>query len=181
MRKLKLKELKRKTVEEFRETPKLPLVVILDNIRSGMNIGSIFRTSDALLIEKIYLTGISATPPHREILKTAIGSTDSVNWEYIESIEDCVKQVKSSGYKTFAVEQTTTSIQLSAIDEIPITPIALIFGNEVDGVSDSILSDVDGAIEIPQFGTKHSLNVSVCAGICLWAFHQKLSAVKSQS
>lgn len=177
MRKLKLKELNRKTVEEYQKTKKLPLVVILDNIRSGMNIGSIFRTSDALLIEKIYLTGISASPPHREILKTAIGSTDSVNWEYMESIDNCIKHVKSSGYQTFAIEQTTTSVQLSAIDEIPNTPIALIFGNEVDGVSDSILTNIDGAIEIPQFGTKHSLNVSVCAGICLWAFHQKLSSV----
>lgn len=179
MRKLKLKELNRKTVEEYKGTTKLPLVVVLDNIRSGMNIGSIFRTSDALLIDKIYLTGISSTPPHREILKTAIGATDSVDWEYMESIDNCIKDLKGSGYLTFAVEQTTKSIELSSIDTIPNGPTALVFGNEVEGVSDSILAELDGAIEIPQYGTKHSFNVSVCAGICLWAFNQKLLAAQS--
>lgn len=177
MRKLKLKELNRKTVQEYHETKKLPIIVILDNIRSGMNVGSVFRTCDAFLIEKIYLTGITSTPPHREILKTAIGATESVPWEYMESVENCVKHVKTRGYQTFAIEQTTTSIELSDIDKIPNRPIALIFGNEVEGVSNNILSDLDGAIEIQQFGTKHSLNVSVCAGICLWSFHQKLLMV----
>lgn len=175
MRKLKLKELNRKTVQEFKAATKLPYVVVLDNIRSAMNVGSVFRSSDAFLVEKICLTGITAKPPHREILKTAIGATDSVDWEYFTSIEDCVLNLKNSGYQIYGIEQTTDSIQLSDIDKIEDGPVALIFGNEVNGLTDTILPQLDGAIEISQFGTKHSLNISVCAGICLWSFYQKFS------
>jgi len=175
VRKLKLKELNRKSVEEFKSIEKLPYVVVLDNIRSAMNVGSVFRTSDAFLVDKIFLTGITAKPPHREILKTAIGATDSVEWEYVESIDDCLQRLKGLGYALYGIEQTTDSLALSDIDQINKSRIALIFGNEVNGLTDSILPVLDGAIEIPQFGTKHSLNISVCAGICLWSFFQKLS------
>jgi len=175
VRKLKLKELNRKSVEEFKSIEKLPYVVVLDNIRSAMNVGSVFRTSDAFLVDKIFLTGITAQPPHREILKTAIGATDSVEWEYVESIDDCLQTLKEDGYALYGIEQTTDSLPLSEIDKVDKSPIALIFGNEVNGLTDSILPALDGAIEIPQFGTKHSLNISVCAGICLWSFFQKLS------
>lgn len=175
MRKLKLKELNRKSVEEFKSIEKLPYVVVLDNIRSAMNVGSVFRTSDAFLVDKIFLTGITAQPPHREILKTAIGATDSVEWEYVESIDDCLQTLKKLGYTLYGIEQTTDSLSLSEIDKIENSPIALIFGNEVNGLTDSIIPILDGAVEIPQFGTKHSLNISVCAGICLWSFFQKLS------
>lgn len=175
MRKLKLKELNRKTVEEYKTVEKLPYVVVLDNIRSAMNVGSVFRTSDAFLVKKMYLTGITAQPPHREILKTAIGSTESVDWEYYSTVEECIQELKTLGYKIFGIEQTTHSIELSTIEIMQNESIALIFGNEVNGISDSILKELDGAIEIPQYGTKHSLNISVCAGICLWSFFQKLA------
>jgi len=175
VRKLKLKELNRKTVEEYKTVEKLPYVVVLDNIRSAMNVGSVFRTSDAFLVKKMYLTGITAQPPHREILKTAIGSTESVDWEYYSTVEECIQELKTLGYKIFGIEQTTHSIELSTIEIMQNESIALIFGNEVNGISDSILKELDGAIEIPQYGTKHSLNISVCAGICLWSFFQKLA------
>jgi tRNA G18 (ribose-2'-O)-methylase SpoU len=167
MRKLKLDELERLTVDEFVSTEKTPIIVVLDNIRSALNVGSIFRTSDAFAIEKIIICGISATPPNREINKTAIGATESVAWEYFESICDAIKKLKDEDFKIIGVEQTDQSILLpefKATNE----KMAVIFGNEVDGISDEILGMIDTCIEIPQFGTKHSLNVSVCAGIVLW-------------
>lgn len=167
MRKLKLHELERMTVDEFVSTEKTPIIVVLDNIRSALNVGSIFRTSDAFAIEKIIICGISATPPNREINKTAIGATESVAWEYFESISDAIKKLKDEDFRIIGVEQTDQSILLpefKATNE----KMAVIFGNEVDGISDEILGMIDTCIEIPQFGTKHSLNVSVCAGIVLW-------------
>jgi tRNA G18 (ribose-2'-O)-methylase SpoU len=167
MRKLKLDELERLTVDEFVSTEKTPIIVVLDNIRSALNVGSIFRTSDAFAIEKIIICGISATPPNREINKTAIGATESVAWEYFESISDAIKKLKDEDFRIIGVEQTDQSILLpefKATNE----KMAVIFGNEVDGISDEILGMIDTCIEIPQFGTKHSLNVSVCAGIVLW-------------
>lgn len=175
MRKLKLQELKRPTLAEYQATEKLPIVVVLDNIRSGMNIGSVFRTCDAFNINKIYLTGISAQPPHREITKTAIGATESVEWEYIENIVACVSDLKNNGHIICGIEQTDQSQSLWEFKLQEKKPVALILGNEVNGISDSVLPLLDSAIEIQQFGTKHSLNVSVCAGICLWYVSKSLS------
>ena len=168
MRKLKLQELNRPSLEEYKVSEKLPIVVVLDNIRSGMNIGSVFRTSDAFQIQKIYLTGISATPPHREITKTAIGATESVDWKHIEDVAQSINQLKEKGFIIYGIEQTDSSIPLTEIQEQLDKPIALVFGNEVNGISEAVLPLLDKAIEIQQFGTKHSLNISVCAGICLW-------------
>ena len=166
MKKLKLHELGRVSVDEYSEVKKVPLIVVLDNIRSAMNVGSIFRTSDAMAISKIYLCGISATPPNREITKTAIGATDSVEWQYFESTELAINSLKIEGYEVIAIEQTDSSIEL--MDYQPKKDnIAIVLGNEVNGVDSEVLPLLDGAIEIDQYGTKHSLNVSVCAGIVL--------------
>lgn len=168
MKKLNLLELNRISIENFKKTEKKDLIIILDNIRSALNIGSIFRTADAFLFKKIILTGICATPPNREILKTAIGATDSVDWEYFEDVKDAVIHYKSDNYKIIGIEQTDISIPLQSY---PIhQKVALVFGNEVGGIDDSILELLDCSIEIPQFGTKHSLNVAVCAGIVMWEF-----------
>lgn len=167
MRKLKLEELGRTSLEDFHGQPKLPIVAVLDNIRSALNVGSVFRTADAFAIEKIVICGISATPPNREITKTAIGATESVNWEYIEDIRQAILQLKSEGYTIVGVEQTDLSVMLNDF-QIGNRKLAVIFGNEVDGITEEILDDLDACIEIPQHGTKHSLNVSVCAGIVLW-------------
>lgn len=167
MRKLKLDELERLSVDEFLTKDKTPIVAVLDNIRSALNVGSIFRTADAFAIEKIIICGISATPPNREINKTAIGATESVAWEYFEDIVEATKRLKGDGYAIIGVEQTDQSILLTEFKPKK-EKIAVIFGNEVDGISDDILDMMDECIEIPQFGTKHSLNVSVCAGIVLW-------------
>ena len=167
MRKLKLDELNRLSIEEYRISIKLAITVVLDNIRSAMNVGSIFRTADAFAIEKIILCGITATPPHREITKTAIGATESVEWEYEKEIVIAVNKLKSQNYTLIGVEQTSESKTLGSTI-IQDEKIAIIFGNEVEGISDEILPLLDDCIEIPQFGTKHSLNVSVCAGIVLW-------------
>ena len=167
MRKLKLEELGRLSVEEYHMIPKTPVLVVLDNIRSAMNVGSVFRTADAFAIEKIVICGISATPPNREITKTAIGATESVSWEYIEDISEAIASLKSKGYTIAGIEQTDHSIKLGSV--LPdAEKIAVVLGNEVDGISDEILYLLDYCIEIPQYGTKHSLNVSVCAGIVLW-------------
>ena len=162
-----ISELNRLSVEEFKAKKKIPLVVVLDNIRSQHNVGAVFRTSDAFLVEKIYLCGITATPPNREIHKAALGATESVAWEYVAETVDVIKDLKHRGFTVFALEQTQNSVSLSELSDLP-TPMALILGNEVDGISDEVMALVNGALEIPQFGTKHSLNVSVSAGLAIW-------------
>lgn len=163
-----MEALGRKTVEEFHEAEKIPVVIILDNIRSMHNVGSIFRTADAFLIEAIYLCGFTPRPPHRDIQKTALGATETVRWQYIEGAEQAVLQLSASGYTLVAVEQTEQSIQPGQLKSLNIAKLALIFGNEVDGVDGGLLKYCQGVIEIPQEGTKHSLNVSVAAGIVIW-------------
>ena len=172
-------DLNRLNVEEFKAKEKIPLVVVLDNVRSQHNVGAVFRTSDAFLVEKIYLCGITATPPNREIHKSALGATESVEWQYFEKTVDAVNHLKNQGFSVFALEQTEGSVSLLDYCRgeacLAPTPIALILGNEVDGVSDDILPLIDGAFEIPQFGTKHSLNVSVSAGIAIWEIFKKMN------
>lgn len=168
MRKLKNSELHRLDVEEFKEAKKTPLIIILDNIRSLNNIGSVFRTSDAFLIKKIYLCGITATPPNKDIHKTALGSTETVSWEYAKSTMDVVEKLKSQSIKVCAIEQAENAIMLNKFKPQPQTTYALIFGNEVKGVSQDVVSASDYVIEIPQYGTKHSLNISVSCGVVVW-------------
>jgi len=172
-RKLKLWELNRVSESEFKTQKKFPLVIVLDNIRSLNNIGSFFRTSDAFNIEKIYLCGITATPPHRDINKTALGATDSIEWEHVESTEELVKSLKFSGYSICSIEQAEDTIPLNEINNLKDSKFALVFGNEVDGVDQRVIDLSDNIIEIPQFGTKHSLNVSVCAGVVMWEFTKR--------
>ncbi len=167
-------ELNRPNLEGSKLNAKLPLVVILEDIRSGLNIGSVFRTADGMNIEKIILTGISVIPPHREILKTALDSTLSVHWEYYASTTDVILALKNKGYKIAAVEQVHHSKSLETLNVKDSLPLALIFGNEVRGVSDKALEMSDFGIEIPQHGIKHSLNISVCAGIVLWHCYAQL-------
>lgn len=175
MQKLKLDELNRLSLDEMESASRVPIVVVLDNIRSAYNVGSVFRTSDAFRIEHIYLCGITATPPHKEIFKTAIGSTKTIAWTHFANINECILHLKKQGYYIIAIEQTTESIPLDdfSIEDIDL-PVAIVMGNEVDGVSEEILENIDIAIEIPQYGTKHSLNVSVCAGIVLYDLSRKL-------
>ena len=168
MRKLKNSELNRLSVEEFKEVKKLPIVVVLDNIRSLNNIGSVFRTSDAFLLEKIYLCGITAKPPHKDIHKTALGATESVEWEYFDETLDCITKLKKDGYQCVAIEQAHNSVMLNEFDASKQSKIALVFGNEVKGVQQSIIDQCDACVEIPQLGTKHSLNIAVSAGVVLW-------------
>ena len=174
MRKLRNPELNRLTPEAYKQTEKLPLVVVLDNIRSCNNIGSVFRTSDALLIEKVILCGITATPPNAEIHKTALDAEKTVAWEYFEKTEDAVLQLQQNGYKVYALEQVENSISLQEFQPADVEKIAIVLGNEVKGVQQSVVNLCNGSIEIPQFGTKHSFNVSVSAGIVLWDIFQKL-------
>lgn len=175
MRKLKLEELERKNLDEFIQSKKHEIILILDNIRSGMNVGSFFRTADAFALEKIILCGISARPPHKEINKTAIGADKSVNWEYFQETKVAILELKQKGYKIIGVEQTDESQFLQDFPYANNEKIALVFGNEVDGISDDILNDLDICLEIPQFGTKHSLNVAVSGGIVVWhILHQML-------
>ncbi len=166
-KKLSMEQLHRISVQEFKTSEKTPIVLVLDNIRSMSNIGSMFRTADAFHLECIYLCGITAQPPHREINKTALGATESVDWQYIPSTIDCVEKLKQENYKIIAVEQTENSILLQNYKEEN-NHIALIFGNEVEGVDQKVIDLCDNVIEIPQFGTKHSFNVSVSCGIVLW-------------
>jgi tRNA G18 (ribose-2'-O)-methylase SpoU len=168
MRKLTMEELNRKSVEEFKESQKNPVIAVLENIRSAYNVGSVFRTADAFLIESVYITGYTAKPPHKEIKKTALGAEDSVDWKYFENTKAAIEDLKKNGYKIFAVEQVLDSILLQHIGNLPFNKIAFIFGNEVKGVEQEIISLCDGCVEIPQFGMKHSLNISVAAGIVLW-------------
>lgn len=174
MRKLKTEELGRIGIDDFKKQEKLPLVVILDNVRSMHNIGSIFRTSDGFAIEKIYLCGITAQPPHREIEKTALGATQSIEWAYSADICDTINKLKSDGYTIIAIEQAENSTMLNNYDPDNSMKYALIFGNEVNGVSDEAMNLIDTCLEIPQFGTKHSFNIVVSAGIVLWDFFAKL-------
>ncbi len=166
-RKLKTSELGRISIEEFKKKAKIPIIVVLDNIRSLNNIGSFFRTSDALNIEAIYLCGITATPPHREIQKTALGATNSVDWKYYKNTAQAVTELKNKGYAVYGIEQTENPILLQDF-KYNNQPLAIVFGNEVAGVEQDVIDLTDGCIEIPQFGTKHSFNVSVSGGIVLW-------------
>lgn len=175
MKKLKLEELGRITVDEFKGIEKLPVCVLLDNVRSLHNVGSAFRVSDAFRLEKIYLTGITGTPPHREIHKTALGATESVAWEYFENPADAVRQLKEAGYQVVIIEQTSESIPLHHFKAEPGIKYCLVFGNEVNGVSEEVIALADLALEIPQAGTKHSLNISVCVGIVAWELFRSIS------
>ena len=174
MRKLRNNELGRISVSTFKKTPKTPIIVVLDNIRSFNNIGSVFRTSDAFLVEKIYLCGITAKPPHRDIHKTALGATESVDWEYKKDTRTLVNDLKNQGVKVAAIEQVENSIMLDKFVPEPNKKIAIIFGNEVKGVQQEVVSESDYCIEIPQIGTKHSLNISVSCGVVLWDLYQKI-------
>jgi len=173
MHKLKLEELGRPSVEEFRRQEKLPLVVVLDNIRSMQNVGSVFRTCDAFAVEKIVLCGITAQPPHRDINRAALGATE---WEYVNDVTEAVNRLKESGHSIIGLEQTDESVKMNSGDFKPDNSLryALILGNEVEGISDEILGNLDLALEIPQSGTKHSLNVSVAAGVAIWWFYEHL-------
>jgi tRNA G18 (ribose-2'-O)-methylase SpoU len=168
MRKLGMEELGRKSIDEFKKSEKIPIVLVLDNIRSMHNVGSVFRTADAFLIESICLCGFTPQPPHRDIHKTALGATETVQWCYYPTTREAVEALQQRGYEIFAVEQVTDSIPLNQLYQEPGDKIALIFGNEVNGVDASVLSLCKGSIEIPQAGMKHSLNVSIAAGIVLW-------------
>ena len=168
MRKLSMDELGRKSVEEFKQSEKTPVIAVLDNIRSMHNVGSVFRTADAFLIEAIVLCGYTPQPPHRDINKTALGATESVDWMYFSKTVEAVEELKSKGYKVYAIEQTEGSVSLEKFSVDQHQKIAVVFGNEVEGVNDEVLKLVDGSIEIPQLGMKHSLNISVAAGIVLW-------------
>jgi 23S rRNA (guanosine2251-2'-O)-methyltransferase len=168
MQKLQNSELKRLSPDAFKEVDKFPVIIVLDNIRSQHNIGSVFRTSDAFKMEAIHLCGITATPPNREIHKTALGATETVNWTYFENTLQSIDFLHNQGYVVYAVEQAIGSISLEKLQINSNTKLALIFGNEVDGVSEDVMKKVDGCVEIPQYGTKHSLNISVSAGIVIW-------------
>ena len=174
LRKLKVTEMNRLTVEEFKEARKLPLVVVLDDVRSLHNIGAVFRTSDAFLVDCIYLCGITAVPPHPEMHKTALGAEYTVNWKYFKDTEEAVNELHAKGYTVFAIEQCEGSTMLDKLTLEPDKKYAVVLGNEVKGVKQEVVNRCDGCIEIPQFGTKHSLNVSVTAGIIIWEFACKL-------
>ncbi len=173
--KLKLDELNRVSVEEFKKQDKLPVVIVLDSVRSLHNVGSIFRTADGFSVEKIFLCGITGQPPHREIEKTALGATQSIDWSYYENINSAIEHLRKQGYKIIAIEQAKNSIQLHEFRPVSDQKYALIFGNEVNGVSEEAMAQIDNCIEIPQFGTKHSFNIVISAGIVLWDFFAKLN------
>lgn len=175
MQKLNAETLGRLSVEEFKTSSKMPIVVVLDNVRSLHNVGSVFRTADGFAVSSVYLCGITACPPHREIEKTALGATQSMIWHYFKDTTEAIAQLKQDGYEVYALEQTTKSIHLQLFTPKKGQKYALIFGNEVTGVSQEALELCNEAIEIPQFGTKHSFNVSISAGIVLWDFYAKLN------
>ena len=177
-RKLANEELNRIELDEFKKAEKTPLVVVLDNIRSLNNIGSVFRTSDAMAVEAIYLCGITAQPPHREINKTALGATESVDWKYFETTELAIDELKANGYTILSVEQTEKSIFLNDYEVKQNDKLALIFGHEVYGVEQEVINKSDAVIEIPQKGTKHSLNISVSAGVVLWDLSSKFEKLR---
>ena len=178
MRKLANDELNRLDVKGFKKAKKTPLILILDNIRSLNNIGAVFRTADAFLVQKIYLCGITAKPPHKDIHKTALGATESVEWEYMEHTLEVVNKLKGDGIQVISIEQAEKAHQLNDFEVCPDTTYALIFGNEVKGVAQDVVTASDTVIEIPQFGTKHSLNISVSAGVVVWDFWTKLNSLK---
>lgn len=173
MRKLTMEELHRLSKDQYEEAEKLPVVMVLDNIRSLSNVGAVFRTADAFRIGELFLCGITACPPHREIHKTALGADETVRWRYFATTEEACRELKAMGYKIFAVEQVEGSVMLQDFRAEPYS--AFVLGNEVDGVGDGVLPFCDGAIEIPQEGTKHSLNVSVCSGIIMWNLFQQIA------
>ncbi|HXH19112.1 MAG TPA: RNA methyltransferase [Chitinophagales bacterium] len=168
MRKLASKELGRLSPRQFREAEKIPVIIVLDNVRSLYNVGSVFRTADAFRVESIYLCGITATPPHREIHKTALGAEETVNWKHFKETEEAVHELKSQGWKIIAVEQAEGSIPLDEFNPDKNAKLALVFGNEIGGVSETVMKTADACIEIPQTGTKHSLNVAVSVGVVVW-------------
>ncbi|WP_343487551.1 RNA methyltransferase [Allomuricauda sp. d1] len=176
MRKLKNEELERLDVAAFKEARKTPLILVLDDVRSLNNIGSVFRTADAFLIKRIYLCGITATPPHKDIQKTALGSTESVAWEYREHVLELVNELKSQKVKLISIEQAENATLLNEFEIQRQETYALIFGNEVKGVSQEVVNHSDEVVEIPQFGTKHSLNISVSVGVVVWNFWSKLNS-----
>jgi 23S rRNA (guanosine2251-2'-O)-methyltransferase len=180
MRKLAMDELSRISVEEFKRQEKLPITVVLDNVRSLHNVGSIFRTSDGFAIESVVLCGITGTPPHREIEKTALGATQSIEWSYVQDITEALSRLRTEGKKILAVEQAEGSTMLHQFNPLPEEKYALIFGNEVNGVSEEAMQMIDACIEIPQFGTKHSFNIVISAGIVLWDFFYKLKLKSDQ-
>lgn len=177
-RKLRNSELDRKNVDQFRKAEKTPIIVILDNIRSLNNIGSVFRTADAFLIQKVYLCGITAQPPHKDIQKTALGATETVSWEYAEDSLELVGKLKSEGVKIFSIEQAEGAIMLNDFQPENDKTCAVVFGNEVKGVQQKVVSASDAVIEIPQLGSKHSLNISVSTGVVLWDLFSKLKLSK---
>ena len=177
MRKLANSELERLSVEEFKETPKSPIIIVLDNIRSLNNIGSVFRTGDAFLVQKIYLCGITATPPHKDIHKTALGATETVTWEYAKDTLEVVNKLKADGVKILSIEQAENAVMLNDFIPENNTTYALVFGNEVKGVQQSVVTASDMVLEIPQYGTKHSLNISVSCGVVVWDVFSKLQSL----
>lgn len=174
-RKLKNEELNRISIDEFKATQKTPIIIVLDNIRSLNNIGSVFRTADAFLIEAVYLCGITATPPHIEIQKTALGATETVTWKHFETTTEAIVKLKQDNYKIAAIEQTENSTMLNDFKLEPTDKIAVIFGNEVKGVEQTAIDLSDDVIEIPQYGTKHSLNISVSCGVIIWELFRKFN------
>jgi 23S rRNA (guanosine2251-2'-O)-methyltransferase len=168
MHKKSMQDLQRKSVDEFRDSPKTPIVIVLDNVRSMHNVGSVFRTADAFLLEAVFLCGYTPVPPHRDIHKTALGATETVKWKYFSGTAEAISFLKEDGYGIYAVEQVTDSILLNEVETDPGEKLAVVFGNEVNGVDTAILKECNGSIEIPQLGMKHSLNISVAAGIVLW-------------
>jgi len=174
VRKLSLKELNRVSPTEFKLQEKTPLVIVLDNVRSGLNVGSAFRTGDAFACASVYLCGITAQPPHREILKTAIGATESMDWQYFEKTTDAIQDLRKQGYTILAIEQAEGSVQLQDFEVDTNGKYAVVFGNEVKGVGEEVMQMIDACIEVPQFGTKHSLNISVCVGVVCWDIFRKM-------
>ncbi|MGG9971691.1 RNA methyltransferase [Ferruginibacter sp. SUN002] len=173
MKKLSMDELNRKSVDEFKEAEKIPIIVVLENIRSAYNVGSVFRTSDAFLLEAIYITGYTCIPPHKEIKKTALGAEDSVTWKHFANAAEAIIDLKQNGYKVYAVEQAENSYALQNVDFKNDEKIAVIFGNEVTGVEQTTIEQCEGCIEIPQLGMKHSLNIATAAGVVLWELVRK--------
>lgn len=174
MRKLLNEELSRLTAEQMMQQKKLPFVIVLDNVRSHLNVGSVFRTADAFMVEAIYLCGITGTPPHRDIHKTALGATETVLWKHFASTDEAVDELKRDGYSVIAIEQAEKAVMLNDFNPADYEKYAFVFGNEVEGVSQQVIDVCNNVIEIPQFGTKHSLNIAVSAGVVIWDVFSKL-------